>query len=201
MNTREWPRVSSSPEPETRWTKIGWNSWICNNPDVIAAGSFATPWSQAVTNGLHKLEQWSDSKSAGARNLQISSNLLNMFQQIVDSRGTPKVVGDATNSVEAVWKENHYMLTKRRLNPSWNSLTYYESTSVNRSLHQPSTINHHQLVLSVMPSQLGNNAMMRSRAYFGCDGGGATANGMGFWEEMDWSWLGLSTGMTPQRWF
>ena len=65
-----------------------------------------------------------------------------MFQQIVDSRGTPKVVGDATNSVEAVWKENHYMLTKRRLNPSWNSLTYYESTSVNRSLHQPSTINH-----------------------------------------------------------
>ena len=199
MNTREWPRVSSSPEPKTRWTKIGWNSWICNNPDVIAAGSFATPWSQSVTNGLHKLEQWSDSKSAGARNLQISSNLLNMFQQIVDSRGTPKVVGDATNSVEEVWKENHYMLTKRRLNPSWNSLTYYESTSVNRSLHQPSTITN--LFYQLCLHNLETTPWCAAVHILDVMVGGATANGMGFWEEMDWSWLGLSTGMTPQRWF
>lgn len=53
-----------------------------------------------------------DSKSPGARILQKSSSLLNLFQQILDSRGKLRVVGDATNSVGEDWKENHYMQTK-----------------------------------------------------------------------------------------
>ena len=92
-------------------------------------------------------------------------------------------------------KTTIYIYAKKGLNPSWHSLKYYESTPVNRSLHQSSTITNlfYQLYLHNLETKPWCAAvhildvMVGGPRPMGWDFG--RGNGI------DRSWWGLSTGM------
>lgn len=164
--------------------KIGWNSLTCNNPmSLQLAALLLLEVSQSQMNYINLSN---DSKSPGASNLQKSSSLLNLFQQILDSRGKLGVVGDATNSVGEDWKENHYMQTKtsKSLLTQLEILLIYICKSIS-----PSTITNlfYQLYLHTLETAPWCAAVHILDVMVGRHG-----------------WMGVggkSTGMMPQRWF